>query len=135
MSHLQKIADALDEQIRDIEQLPFDVLKGLTPVDHAVALELSLLFNGFRIHCIAHPQFLLLTYPQGGWQLMGYPVSILNRDKFPTTRYILRHEPVQIWHGREECIRMIARHWNEEPSEKELAEIVERFRNFEERLK
>ena len=134
MSHLQNIVQALEKQIQGIERLPQEVLALIEECVLDVPAK-QLLFDGMRIHCTDCPHFLLLTYPEGNWQLTEYPVSALNRDKFPTTRYILRQQPVGVWHGREECIRVIAQHWDEQPGEGELAQVVERFKGFEERLK
>ena len=134
MSHLQNIVQALDEQIQGIERLPQGTLAQIEERVLDVSAK-QLLFDGMRIHRTDCPNFLLLTYPQGSWQVTEYPVSVLNRDKFPTTRYILRQQHVGVWHGREECIHVIAQHWDQQPSQEELAEIVERFKGFEERLK
>jgi hypothetical protein len=133
MSHLQNIVQALEEQIQWIERLPQGVLAQIE--EHILDVSSKqLFFDGMRIHRTDRSHFLLLTYPQSKWQLREYPVSVLNRGKFPTTRYIL-HQPVGIWHGREECIRVIAQYWDEQPGEQELTEVVERFKSFEERLK
>ena len=134
MSHLQNIVQSLDEQIQRIERLPQGVMAQIEERVLDVPAK-QLFFDGIILHCTNQSTAFVLTYQGDDWVLSEHPISVLNRDKGPTERNIRGDVTLRTLHGRETCIRTIAEHWGEQPSEEELAKVVERFRGFEGRLK